>query len=138
MSVLLPSSATRNISILAPDVATTLTISAPTSRNAGTGFNITGILTRNDTGGPVPNASIELSYDGTVIGTVTTGIDGDYIRFLNIQTPGTYSLNASFAGGTGFSASMATRNISVGIIESLTPLLIPIAIGIAALFLLKK
>ena len=138
MVSLLPSSASRNITILAPPVNTTLTISAPTSRDAGAGFTISGILMRNDTGGPVPNASISLTIDGVSIGSVTTGVDGDYIKNTSISTSGTHSLGASFSGGPGFAASTASQNISVGVIESLTPILIPIVIGIAAIYLFRK
>ena len=138
MSTLLPSSASRNITILAPDVNTSLTISAPSSRNPGESFVISGMLIRNDTGGPVPNASVSLTVDGGSIGSVTTGVDGDYIKSTSINTPGTHSLRASFAGGSGFAASTASQNISVGIIESLTPILIPIVIGIAALYFFSK
>ena len=96
------------------------------------------MLIRNDTGGPVPNASVSLTVDGGSIGSVTTGVDGDYLKSTSISTPGTYSLSASFAGGSGFAASTASQNISVGIIESLTPILIPIVIGIAALYFFSK
>ena len=100
MPYLLPSQATRSIQILAPDVSTSLSISAPASKKTGESFAISGILVRNDTGGPVPNASIALKYNGTSLGSATTGVDGDYLRTVSIPSVGTFTLTASFGGMT--------------------------------------
>ena len=138
MATLLPSTATRNITILEPEISTTLTISAPTSRSSDLGFNIAGILIRNDTGVPVPNASIELSYNGVSLGSVITGVDGDYIKFTRITTPGTYTLTASFTGGSGFAASMANQGINIGLVSPLTAIALPLIFAIATFFYVKK
>ena len=100
MPYLLPSQATRSIQILAPDVSTSLSISAPASKKAGESFAVSGILVRNDTGGPVSGASIALKYNGTSLGSATTGVDGDYLRTVSIPSVGTFTLTASFGGMT--------------------------------------
>jgi len=113
MVTLSGSSATRSITIQPLDVATSITISAPSSAKKGASFTISGILIRNDTGGPVPSASISLSYNGTSLGSATTGVDGDYLRTVSIGAEGTFTLKASFAGGSGYAASTAQRSVSV-------------------------
>ena len=114
MVTLLPSSAQRSITIEPLDVATSLTISAPSSAKKGASFNISGILVRADTGGPVPYAALLLSYNGTVLGIATTGVDGDYLKTVSIGVDGTFTLRAAFAGGGGYAASTAQTRLSVG------------------------
>ena len=133
MVTLLPSTATKTITILLADVATSLTISAPSSAKKGASFPVSGILIRNDTGGPVPYASITLSYTGTNLGSTTTGVDGDYLKTVSIGAEGTFALKANFAGGSGYAASEAQRGISVGMptpITAIVSIVLPIAIGL--------
>lgn len=137
MVTLSPSSATRSITVEPLEVATSITISAPSTVKLGESFSITGILIRQDTGGPVPNALIKLYYNGSSIGSVTTGVDGDYIKsgvtFLNA---GTWTLKATFAGGSGYAASAAQKPISVRgkALPSpiqIIPIALPIIVGVA-------
>ncbi len=114
MVTLLPSTATRTITITPADVTTVLTISAPSSAKKGASFNISGILVRADTGGPVPSASIPLSFNGNSLGVATTGVDGDYLKTVSIGVDGTFTLKAAFAGGGGYAASTAQTRLSVG------------------------
>jgi len=133
MVTLLPSTATRTITITPADVATSLTISAPSSAKKGASFSISGILIRNDTGGPVPYASISLSYNGTNLGSTTTGVDGDYLKTVSIGAEGTFALKAYFAGGSGYAASEAQSRISVSVptpITTIVSIVLPIAIGL--------
>lgn len=141
MPYLKPSSASRGITVEAADVGTTLTISAPASVQIGQSFAITGILTRNDTGGPVQGASIALKYNGTGLGSASTGVDGDYLRSVSLPAAGSYTLRAEFAGmnvgGLALGASSASRTTSVVQQLQQNPLLL--LVGIAALiFLLPK
>lgn len=128
MVTLLPSTATRTITITPADVPTTLTISAPTSAKKGASFPISGMLIRNDTGGPVPFASITLRYNGVSLGSTTTGVDGDYLKTVSIGTEGTFTLKAAFAGGSGYAASEAQTKLSVGdLVVPITNLLVGVA-----------
>ena len=138
MVTLLPSQATRNISVTMADVSTSLTISAPSSVQVGASFTISGILIRNDTGGPVSNASIVLSYNGSPLGSASTGVDGDYLRTVNIPTSGSFTLKASFSGMSVFGASEASTNISIGGLIPSTTLLFPFIAGISLLFISQR
>lgn len=129
MVTLLPSQATRNISVAELDVGTSLSISAPASVAQGAGFEISGILLRNDTAGPVPYVSIALSYNGTSLGSATTGLYGDYSKSVSIPSVGAFTLTASFAGASGFMGSEAFKNISIGGLIVSSALLIPVFIG---------
>ena len=115
MVQLLSSQATRNITVTVLSVNTSLSISAPASVVQGTSFAISGILIRNDTGGPVRNASITVSYNGNIIGIATTGVDGDYLITGTIPSPGNFTLKAQFGGmslgGLMLSPSMASMRI---------------------------
>jgi len=135
MVTLIPSSAQRSITITPADVTTSLTISAPSSAKKGATFPVSGILIRNDTGGPVRYATITLSYNGISLGSTTTGVDGDYLKTVSIGTDGTFTLKAKFAGGSGYAASTAQSKISVGDLEVMVPALLvsavlPIVVGV--------
>lgn len=137
MVTLLPDSATRSITIEPLDVATTLSISAPSSAKKGASFNTSGILTRNDTGGPIRYASIPLSYNGTSLGSATTGVDGDYLKTVSINAEGTFTLKATFAGGAGYAASSAQRGMAIGVPTPLLPLISILAPLVAGVALIK-
>jgi len=134
MVTLLPSTATRAITVLAAEVATTLTISAFSSVKKDETFLVTGRLTRDDTGEGVEGATISISYNGTHLGSTTTVADGDYIIGVSIGEEGAFTLKAEFAGGSGYAASEAQSRISVGVPAPLTALVsivLPIAVGLA-------
>ena len=138
MVELLPSSATRNIVVEELQVGTTLTISAPSSVTQGASFVISGIFIMNDTGGPVPNATISLSYDGTSLGSATTGVDGDYLKTVSIPSVGSFTLRADYAGGGGFAGSEAFRNVSIGDVAVSSMLLISVAVGGIIAYLTRR
>jgi len=133
MVTLLPSTATRPITVTPADVATSLTISAFSSVKKDETFLVTGTLTRDDTKEGVEGASISLSYNGTGLGSATTHVDGDYIIAISIGAEGTFTLKANFAGGSGYAASEAKRGLSVGVPAPLTAIVsivLPIAVGL--------
>lgn len=136
----LPSTATRAITVLAAEVGTTLTISAPDSVIQGVAFNISGILIRNDTGAPIPNALISILYNGTPVGSGNTGIDGDYLITGTIPVAGTFTLTANFAGMTvpGLALSPSSAYKGIGTIGEPSMLPILLVLGIAAYAVLKK
>ncbi len=116
-----------------PSIQTTLTIEAPPLVDPGQTFNITGILTRNDTGAPIPNQTINLTYNGSNLGSTTTGIDGDYLKQASIPTEGVYTLKAEYPGTAGYAASSKTIRMGVGVPLIKTPYiaLAPIVTGLA-------
>ena len=142
MPYLNPSYASRGIVVEAADVDTTLTISAPASVAVGQSFAISGILIRNDTGGPVVGANIELKYNNTALGNATTGVDGDYLRSVSIPTEGSYTLKASFGGmnvgGLSLAPSLASKLTRVLKAAEGNPLLILIGIALAIFLTGKK
>ena len=133
MVTLLPSTATRTITVTPADVPTSLTISTWSSVKKGETFIVTGTLTRDDTNEGVEGASISLSYNGTPLGSTTTGVGGDYVTGVSIGEEGTFTLKAYFAGGSGFAASEAKRGLTVGVPTPLTTvvsIVLPIAVGL--------
>ncbi len=136
MVTLLPSTATRTITITTADVATTLTISAPTSAKQGQLFIIEGVLKRTDTGAPLEGENISLSYNGVNLGTAMTRyIEGSIKYQATVQIPdvGTFTLKASFAGGSGYAASEAQTRLSVGdMVVPITNLLVGVVAPILA------
>ena len=121
----------KEISISIP---TTLTISAPATVEPEETFYITGILYETNTGIPITNQIIDLSYNGVTLGSAVTGIDGDYLIQAFIPTAGTYTLKAAYAGTTTLGASEATSRVSTGGI-SLAPIA---AIALIAYAVLRK
>jgi len=136
MVTYLETSATKSITVLSLEVGTTLTITAPSEVVQGIAFGISGYLTRNDTGAGIPNATVTLSYNGTLLGSDTTSIDGHYLLTGSVMYDlGTFTLTAYFAGSTGLGASSAFKGIRLGE-PSLLPLLA--LLGIAAYAIFKK
>ncbi len=123
-------------SLLEADIPTTLTINAPASVEPDETFSITGILYETETGLPLPNQIIDLSYNGVILGSALTGVDGDYLIQAFISTEGTYTLLASFAGTTTLGASQATSRLTTGGLE-LTALLPILVVGAVALIAFK-
>ena len=138
----LPSQATTQITVAALNVATTLSISAPATSTQGQTFNVSGILIRNDTGLPIPNATIDVRFNGSPFGSGTTGVDGDYLIIGSIPTEGTFTLTADYAGETrpGLTLLPSFAKTGVALIDGITPylpIIIP-AVIIGWLLLSKK
>ena len=96
-------------------IPTTLTLSAPNSVGVEEKFNISGILYEKDSGIAIPGQPINLSYNGTSLGTATTGIDGDYLKQASIPTEGVHTLKAEFLAAEGYAASSRTTRMGVGV-----------------------
>ncbi len=99
----LPSQATRSITVTSLDVATSLTVNAPTTIPQGVPFLIQGELKRSDTGASLSGETIALSYNGTPLGSTTTRLIGDTIQYelqVSLDTVGSFTLKAEFAGST--------------------------------------
>ena len=119
----LPQTATRTITVITLEVGTTLTITAPSEVVQGGAFGISGYLTRNDTGAGIPGATVTLSYNGTLLGSDTTSIEGHYLfTGAIIPEPGTFILTASFAGSTRpgliLGSSQAPRGVGVSLLPA--------------------
>ncbi len=88
----------------------------------GVPFDISGQLTRSDTGYGINGQTIIISADGNVVAMATTsasgGVDGMFegIR-MQINFPGTYVFRADFAGSTSsdliFDSSSGVRSLGV-------------------------
>jgi hypothetical protein len=76
-------------------------------------------LTRDDTSGGVPGATVTFSVDGTAVGTAITDSAGNATFYYNPSalTPGTHSVQATFAtvsiGGVTFDSSTAAQLLNV-------------------------
>jgi len=121
----LPSSRTTPITVTSLDVGTTMTIDAPASVPQGQPFLISGQLKRVDTGASLAGELITLSYNGTPLGSTTTRLIGETIKYeaqVQIDAVGTHTLTAGFAGSTrpglSMSPSSASRGVGVGLILS--------------------
>jgi len=77
-------------------MAPIVTISAPSYADAGKWFAVSGILYDSVTGYPITGASVLLYYDGASLGSATTGIDGDYLKSVKIDTAGVWTLKAKY------------------------------------------
>jgi len=123
MVTLLPSTATKSITVLEREIGTTLTITAPSEVLEGGAFGISGYLTRDDTAAGIPDATVTLRYNETLLGSDTTSVEGHYLLTgCIIPSIGTFTLEASFAGMTGLAASQASKGISIRGLEILDPI----------------
>jgi len=128
MVTFLPSSASATIQISPLEVGTNLTISAPSSATEGAQFQVTGILTRIDSGAGLGGETIDFTYNGTILGNATTNPDGTYQFTTQISETGSFTLTAEFKGSTRpgliFKPSKATTKVAT----LLETYLLPIAI----------
>lgn len=99
---------------IGPGIPTSLTIEAPETVEPEETFSLTGILYETETGVPIPNQIIVLSYNGVTIGDAVTGIDGDYLMQAMIPTSGSYTIKASFTGTLALGASASSSRVSTG------------------------
>jgi len=111
----LPSSATDTITISQLEYPTMLTCVCPDAATEKSPFPITGKLTFREGGVDygLEGRPIALKYDGTSIGTVTTGTGGNYSTSIIIPTFGTYTITASYAGESGMTAAAATAGVRI-------------------------
>jgi len=88
-------------------IPTTLTMSAPSKAGVGEKFNVSGILYETEAGIPIPNQSINHSYNGKGLGSSITGVDGDYLKEVSVPESGVWTLKSEFPGTEGLQASRA-------------------------------
>ena len=131
-----PSSATRQITIAEIEYSTFLNINAAGLVDQGAPFPISGRLTFMEGGVEygLGGRSIALSYNGTSLGSATTDGSGNYSKSVTINTSGSYTLKASFAGASGLAASSAVLGVRIGVAQPATLILA----ALAAYFLLRK
>lgn len=118
MARFLPSSATFPLDVVAPDVATRLSVVVMDRPvEPGETFEIKGTLTRLDTVRGLPGATIPVSYNGVNVGTRVTDSNGTYSIYTSIPSPGSYTLRATFAGmtiaGVTFKPSQASWGLPI-------------------------
>jgi len=88
-------------------MAPIVTISAPSYADVGEWFAVSGILYDSVTGYPITGASVLLYRNGSSLGSATTGIDGDYLKSVKIDTAGVWILKAKYG------AAEKTRTITI-------------------------
>lgn len=96
---------------------TALTVSSPAGV-AGTSVDITGALTRTSDGGTLSGKSVDVTVDGSAVGTAVTDGGGDYTIAYAIPataTAGAHSVGASFAGDVSYEATTATGTLTVSV-----------------------
>lgn len=113
--------------------------SAPASVPASNTFVVEGYLEYEisaSTWTGLGGKTVSLFYDSTKITDVTTGTDGKFSQPVQLPTPGSYVLKASFAGQglpLGIAPSMAFLNLAdLGLVPIIT-IGVPILIGIASI-----
>ena len=137
MVTFLPSQATASIQILPLEVGTNLTISAPSSAIEGEQFNVTGLLTRVDTGVGISGEDIHIRYNGTVLGIATTDANGNYSYTTQIGETGSFTITAEFQGSTRPGMIFKPSQATTGVLTTLQNYIIPIAIvGLATIIYL--
>ena len=116
MTIYRSSSATSQITIQELEYSTLMTIFAPSLVDQGAPFPISGRLSFMEGGVEygLGGRTISLTYNGTSLGSVTTDGGGYYAESVIIDTSGTYTLTAAFAGSTGLAASNATTGVQIG------------------------
>jgi len=109
---------TLTITIAAPTTTTTtLTITGPANFVPYLPFDVSGKLTPKvqPANLPIKNFSIELSFDGTKIGTAKTDPDGNYGYKVTIEKRGVFTVTANFAGSGYYLPSSAQLKVSSGL-----------------------
>ncbi len=125
---------------VAVGIPTTLTLSAPSKAGVGEKFNISGILYETESSTPIPNQTINHSYNGKTLGSSTTGADGTYLKEVSIPESGIWTIKSKFPGTEtlGASNSEAEVIVSATLTDTLIKIAVPAAIVIAlTIYILK-
>lgn len=125
------SSASVPITVTELIITTSLTIVAPDIIAVNEFFDVTGILTRDDTGAGLRGMTVNLYYNTTLLGSGVTDFSGAYSIPASIPTAGTYMLKAEFTGVSGLARSVAVRTVRVGLAPMLISTLGPLTTGLA-------
>ena len=122
---------------IGPAMPTTITIEAPATVAPEEPFSCYGTLYETDTGTPIPNETVSLSYNGYIIGEAITGINGEYMIQASISTEGTYTITSAFAGTLILGASEAIRRVSTGVTPPIQALIAILGSAIAGIALIR-
>ena len=115
-------------------IASSLSLSvSPSTASPGQIISYGGTLTRNDTGGGVPNQTIAVSLPSGGV-SKTTDSGGNYSGTFSAPGAGSYSIVASFGGTPSLAASSSSRGLQIGETSSLLVLLL----ALGAYYLLRK
>ena len=122
------------------EIPTTMSIRAPDQANIGETFTVYGALTETGTGLIIPDQPINISYNGTNIGSGYTNQSGSYYIDVSIPEAGVWTLKAEFPGATGYAASSGTTRMGVGVSLTKRPYIaiLPIVTGLAIAHLFKR
>jgi len=98
-------------------IPTTLTITGPANFVPYLPFDISGKLIPEvqPANLPITNFNIELSFNGTKIGTAKTDPDGNYSYKVTIEKRGVFTITANFAGSGYYLPSSAQLKVSSGL-----------------------
>lgn len=94
---------------------TRISISAPDSVVAGQPFTVSGKLeyqSSSTSWSPLANRTVSIFYDSNKLADVTTDSGGNYSASVRINTPGTYTLSAVYAG-EGFGLVTARARLTI-------------------------
>lgn len=126
---------TATVTLTMPALATTLTIALDkTTVPPSDTVVASGILIETETRLPISGLTVNLTINGTVLGSVITVADGSYIlSFTAPAVAGTYTVKAEFMGTIGLASSSAMTTIKSGVKPSLGGVIVGvIALGIAS------
>lgn len=98
---------------------TTITVSAPSQVEVNQEFEVTGSLYYIDKYGnlvPLSFKTIEIYVDNQLVGYTATDEAGNYFATIAIDTAGTHTITARFAGEGGpYAAAQASTSLNIGI-----------------------
>jgi len=81
---------------------TNLTVTCPGIVSVGETFNVSGVLSENETSLPIPNSSLQIEIDslGQYVARPLQGTDsqGHYRSSIAIESPGNYTIFVSYSG----------------------------------------
>lgn len=112
----------------------TLSVSTPVVSGNMASVNVSGRLNAIQ-GAPVIGASIQVSLDGTLVGTANpTDSSGAFAFVISGISLGNHTVSASFMGNTTYAASMQSSNFTAGTVvqAGIDPLLIAGIAGVGA------
>ncbi len=100
-------SAPQSVTVSAPDVTTSLSVTAPATATTGASVNVTAMVSPSGAQGEV-----QFNDGGTPIGSPVPVVNG-VATLPHTFTAGSHSIGASFTGGPGFADASATSPASI-------------------------
>ncbi|GAA3749819.1 beta strand repeat-containing protein [Terriglobus aquaticus] len=118
-----------SLTVTAPAVATTVSLSGVTNQVAGTGFNLYVRLTNaQSTATPTGNITVRGGATNAVVATVSAAqalVSGGFGFPVTLSINGSYTFTASYPGDANFSPSTASLVVHVKATLALTNLYVP-------------